>query len=169
MVNTYAVQSGGCRFESLWGFGFCLKGAHYEVDYCGKKNFLSWTAMHIDFVMCKNRTRLKGPSFQFSKIFVCKWFPIIFLIFWNKMDIKNHNGPPFTFFGIMRLKFLIFRLKTGEFFSTQLGRRLETFPSWKFQKTLSEFMLMASKVCKDKDATQNGQFSTQQKGPILKT
>ena len=41
MVNTYAVQSGGCRFESLRGFGFCLKGAHYEVDYCGKKTFLA--------------------------------------------------------------------------------------------------------------------------------
>ena len=54
MVNTYAVQSGGCRFESLWGFGFYLKGAYYEVGYCGKKNFLSWTAMHIDFVMCNN-------------------------------------------------------------------------------------------------------------------
>ena len=54
MVNTYAVQSGGCRFESLWGFGFFLKGAHYKVDYSGKKNLLSWTAMHIDFVMCKN-------------------------------------------------------------------------------------------------------------------
>ena len=53
MVNTYAAQSGGCRFESLWGFGFSLKGAYYEVGYCGKKNFLSWTAMHIDFVMCK--------------------------------------------------------------------------------------------------------------------
>ena len=37
VVNTYAVQSGGCRFESLWGFGFFLKGAHYEVDYSGKK------------------------------------------------------------------------------------------------------------------------------------
>ena len=36
MVNTYAVQSGGCRFESLWGFGFFLKGAHCEVDYSGK-------------------------------------------------------------------------------------------------------------------------------------
>ena len=22
--NTYAVQSGGCRFESLWGFGFII-------------------------------------------------------------------------------------------------------------------------------------------------
>ena len=54
VVNAYAVQSGGCRFESLWGFGFYLKGAHYQVDYCGKKNFFSWTAMHIDFVMCKN-------------------------------------------------------------------------------------------------------------------
>ena len=52
MVNTYAAQSGGCRFESLWGFGFSLKGAYYEVGYCGKKNFLSWTAMQIDFVMC---------------------------------------------------------------------------------------------------------------------
>ena len=41
MVNTYAVQSGGCRFEPLRGFGFCLKGAHYEVDYCGKKTFLA--------------------------------------------------------------------------------------------------------------------------------
>ena len=37
VVNTYAVQSGGRRFESLWGFGFFLKGAHYEVVYCGKK------------------------------------------------------------------------------------------------------------------------------------
>ena len=41
MVNTYAVQWGGCRFESLWGFGFFLKGAHYEVDYCGKKTNLA--------------------------------------------------------------------------------------------------------------------------------
>ena len=41
MVNTYAVQSGGCRFESLWGFGFSLKGAHYEVDYSGKKIYLA--------------------------------------------------------------------------------------------------------------------------------
>ena len=41
MVNTYAVQSGGCRFESLWGFGFFLKGAHYEVHYSGKKTYLA--------------------------------------------------------------------------------------------------------------------------------
>ena len=41
MVNTYAVQSGGCRFESLWGFGYFLKGAHYEVDYSGKKTYLA--------------------------------------------------------------------------------------------------------------------------------
>ena len=41
MVNTYAAQSGGCRFESLWGFGFSLKGAYYEVGYCGKKTFLA--------------------------------------------------------------------------------------------------------------------------------
>ena len=41
VVNTYAAQSGGCRFESLWGFGFSLKGAYYEVGYCGKKTFLA--------------------------------------------------------------------------------------------------------------------------------
>ena len=41
VVKTYAVQSGGCRFESLWGFGFFLKGAHYEVDYSGKKTHLA--------------------------------------------------------------------------------------------------------------------------------
>ena len=52
MVNIYAAQSGGCRFESLWGFGFSLKGAYYEVGYCGKKNFLSWTAMHIEALFC---------------------------------------------------------------------------------------------------------------------
>ena len=40
--------------SNLWGFGFSLKGAHYEVDYSGKKNLFSWTAMHIDFVMCNN-------------------------------------------------------------------------------------------------------------------
>ena len=37
----YAVQSGGCRFESLWGFGFFLRGANYEVDYSGKKTCLA--------------------------------------------------------------------------------------------------------------------------------
>ena len=62
MVNTYALQSGGWKFESLWGFDFFLKGAHYEVDYSGK-NLLSWTAMHIDFVMCKKSHE------SFSKIF----------------------------------------------------------------------------------------------------
>ena len=41
MAKTYAAQSGGCRFESLWGFGFSLKGAYYEVGYCGKKTFLA--------------------------------------------------------------------------------------------------------------------------------
>ena len=41
VVNTYAVQSRGCRFESLWGFVFYLKGAHYEVDYSGKKTYLA--------------------------------------------------------------------------------------------------------------------------------
>ena len=41
VVNTYAAQSGGCRFESLWGFGFSLKGAYYEVGNCGKKTFLA--------------------------------------------------------------------------------------------------------------------------------
>ena len=67
VVNTYAAQSGGCRFESLWGFGFSLKGAYYEVGYCGKKNFLSWTAMHIDFVMCKNNKNRPFLVFHANK------------------------------------------------------------------------------------------------------
>ena len=40
------------------GFWLFEKGAHYEVDYSGKKNLLSWTAMHIDFVMCKKEKNL---------------------------------------------------------------------------------------------------------------
>ena len=43
--------------SNLWGFGFSLKGALYQVDY-SEKNFFSWTAMHIDFVMCKNWDKL---------------------------------------------------------------------------------------------------------------
>ena len=27
--------------SNLWGFGFYLKGAHYEVDYSGKKTYLA--------------------------------------------------------------------------------------------------------------------------------
>ena len=27
--------------SNLWGFGFSLKGAHYEVDYSGKKTYLA--------------------------------------------------------------------------------------------------------------------------------
>ena len=41
VVNSSAVQSGGCRFESLWGFGSFVKGAHYQVDYCGEKTSLA--------------------------------------------------------------------------------------------------------------------------------
>ena len=48
--------SGGLAFS---------KSAYYEVGYCGKKNFLSWTAMHIDFVMCKNQNA--GHNQQFFK------------------------------------------------------------------------------------------------------
>ena len=49
--------------SNLWGFGFSLKGAHYEVDYSGKKNLLSWTAMHIDFVMCKHANEKRFKTF----------------------------------------------------------------------------------------------------------
>ena len=31
----------GCRFESLWGFGFYLKGAHYEMTIVEKKTYLA--------------------------------------------------------------------------------------------------------------------------------
>ena len=52
-------------------FAFFLKGAHYEVDYSGKKNLLRWTAMHIDFVMCKksheiNASLEKKTKFGYS-------------------------------------------------------------------------------------------------------
>ena len=54
MVNTYAAQSGGCRFESLWGFGFSLKGAYYEVGYCGKKTFLAGLQCTLTSSCAKN-------------------------------------------------------------------------------------------------------------------
>ena len=57
MVNTYIVQSGGCRFESLWGFGFLKKALIMKLTIV-EKNLLSWTAMHIDFVMCKKEKNL---------------------------------------------------------------------------------------------------------------
>ena len=73
MVNTYAAQSGGCRFESLWGFGFSLKGAYYEVGYCGKKTFLAGlqgtltsscakitAKKRLDW--CRRRSRQRIPS-----------------------------------------------------------------------------------------------------------
>ena len=58
VVNTYAAQSGGCRFESLWGFGFSLKGAYYEVGYSGKKTFLAGlqcTLTSSCTKMCRNQ------------------------------------------------------------------------------------------------------------------
>ena len=45
--------------------GVFLKGAHYEVDYSGKKNILSWTAMHIDFVMCKNLKKVSRQKIAY--------------------------------------------------------------------------------------------------------
>ena len=114
MVNTYAAQSGGCRFESLWGFGFSLKGAYYEVGYCGKKNFLSWTAMHIDFVMCNKKCKLMNTFYSISaKI---QSFKVISMrtnqkpsILW--LEVRKFSGRPIErhsvmINGITRLPFI---------------------------------------------------------------
>ena len=61
MVNTYAVQSGGYRFESLWVFGFCLKGAHYEVDYSEKKTYLAGLQCTLTSSCA---TKLKGDPLE---------------------------------------------------------------------------------------------------------
>ena len=42
------------KLKNERGFGFFLKGAHYEVDYCGKKTYLAGLQCMNDFVMCKN-------------------------------------------------------------------------------------------------------------------
>ena len=62
MVNTYAVQSGGCRFESLWGFGFYIKGAHYEVDYSGKKTYLAGLQCTLTSSCAKNLLVSEKPE-----------------------------------------------------------------------------------------------------------
>ena len=68
MVNTYAAQSGGCRFESLWGFGFSLKGAYYEVGYCGKKTFLAGLQCTLTSSCAKKQEWAKfGKINHFSK------------------------------------------------------------------------------------------------------
>ena len=99
MVNTYAAQSGGCRFESLWGFGFSLKGAYYEVGYWGK-NFLTWTAMHIDFVMCKKRPfRLIKRFYKPKTSKKCKGVPFDRIrLFSKKVALcrKKTKGGPFS-------------------------------------------------------------------------
>ena len=69
MVNTYAVQSGGCRFESLRGFGFCLKGAHYEVDYCGKKTFLAGLQCTLTSSCAKSHPLTLGKQFTLTENF----------------------------------------------------------------------------------------------------
>ena len=66
MVNTYAAQSGGCRFESLWGFGFSLKGAYYEVGYCGKKTFLAGLQCTLTSSCAKKLKNERGPLHQVS-------------------------------------------------------------------------------------------------------
>ena len=75
MVNTYAVQSGGCRFESLWGFGFSLKGAHYEVDYSGKKTYLAG-------LQCTLTSIIIGTyiSLSFAKVFSGKFLKFVLAV-----------------------------------------------------------------------------------------
>ena len=67
MVNTYAVQSGGGRFEYLWGFGFSLKGAHYEVDYSGKKTYLAGLQCTLTSSCAKNEGALVKKSHNGEK------------------------------------------------------------------------------------------------------
>ena len=66
MVNTYAVQSGGCRFESLWGFGFYLKSAHYEVDCSGKKTYLAGLQCTLTSSCAKMGSKNQKDERQFS-------------------------------------------------------------------------------------------------------
>ena len=69
MVNTYAAQSGGCRFESLWGFGFSLKGAYYEVGYCGKKTFLAGLQCTLTSSCAKTCTKGFSITLQGYKLY----------------------------------------------------------------------------------------------------
>ena len=75
MVNTYAAQSGGCRFESLWGFGFSLKGAYYEVGYCGKKTFLAGLQCTLTSSCAKN---IRNESFLEFHLVYISVFPTFF-------------------------------------------------------------------------------------------
>ena len=143
MVNTYAVQSGGRRFESLWGFGFCLKGAHYEVCYCGKKTYLAGlqctltsscakTRLIVAFrrVICSfffnpvemaNSCEMPKSKCLYTNIQIGKWVGNVF-----PFDISH------TWFGLNRIKprslnvfcsrrernavlFLVFRLEKKQF------------------------------------------------------
>ena len=89
MVNAYAVQSGGCRFESLWGFGSFLKGAHYQVDYCGKKTSLAGLQCTLTSSCAKMGFSTRGPGFNKMKFMVdlsALFFSIFFL---DLGDIKS--------------------------------------------------------------------------------
>ena len=70
-----------------------------------EKNFLSWTAMHIDF-MCKNRTRPYGLSFfRHCETFFSKYFclqrvpPSSFFDILQQIEVsKSPKGLPFQVF-----------------------------------------------------------------------
>ena len=40
--------------SNLWGFGFSLKGAYYDVGYCGKKTFLAGLQCTLTSSCAKN-------------------------------------------------------------------------------------------------------------------
>ena len=63
----YAVQSGGCRFESLWGFGFSLKGALYQVDYCGKKTSLAGLQCTLTSSCATKRKMFNSHQFSLNR------------------------------------------------------------------------------------------------------
>ena len=42
---------------NLWGFGFFLKGAHYEVDYSGKQTYLAGLQCTLTSSCAKNMLR----------------------------------------------------------------------------------------------------------------
>ena len=107
MVNTYAAQSGGCRFESLWGFGFSLKGAYYEVGYCGKKTFLAGLQCTLTSSCAKTGRDYRVPPLSFFRhcaTFFRNFFcpqrvpPSSFLIFCNGMYVNKSRRIPFYIF-----------------------------------------------------------------------
>ena len=85
--------------SNLWGFGFSLKGAYYEVGYCGKKTFLAGLQCTLTSSCAKTVARCRKKTK--GTLILSRWIKMknglfsVSSVVWKKLVIVGEGLFPY--------------------------------------------------------------------------